>query len=57
MQEEQKCKGAEVQETSWVLGITGGSLLQEHNAGGKGGQGLILHFIPGAGQATGNGNY
>lgn len=56
MQEEQKCKGAEVQETSWVLGITGGSLLQEHNAG-KGGQGLILRFIPGAGQATGNGNY
>lgn len=65
---EQKCKrsrNAEVQETPWVLGITGGtvtltlsgSLLQEHTAGGKGEQGLIVHFIPRAGQATGNGNY
>lgn len=57
MQEEQKCKGAEVQETSWVLGITGGSLLQERTTGGKGGQNFILHFILGVGQATGNGNY
>ena len=49
------CKGAEVQGTTGKLRITGGPWLQGHSTGGEGGQGLIWHFLPGAGQALGNG--
>ena len=48
-------RGSEVPGTTWGLGVTSGSLLQEHSTGGEGGQGLTGGFLPGAGQALGNG--